>query len=127
MESKKESTILTSLFIFGVAYNAFVSWLERQGYDRGYTAILVVVGTLVTVVGAGLRLGTRSVAWILTCFAASGTPMIAGSIWRYVAQRQRDLQRIEMSAWQCLRGGDNAKAQGGGVSLQSGAEQGFSH
>jgi ACR3 family arsenite efflux pump ArsB len=87
--------IFLGLFLFGIAYNAFVAWLERAALDRGYTAILVVVGTLVTLGGYALLAGWEQALTVLLCFVASGTPMIAGSIWRYVTRRQQEEKSLE--------------------------------
>jgi len=78
--------ILSGLLLFGLAYNALVAWLERTHRDRGYTAILVIGGSAVTLAGAGHLAGWRPILWALACFAASGTPMTLGSIWRHCQQ-----------------------------------------
>lgn len=41
--------VILGLLIFGGVYNSIVARLEEKGHDRGYTAYLVVGGTLVTV------------------------------------------------------------------------------
>jgi len=82
--------VFLGLLLFGIIYNGFVTWLEEHGHDRGYTAILVVGGTLVTLTGSGILIGWRDIGTVLLCFAASGAPMVAGSIWRHVQQRARD-------------------------------------
>ncbi len=84
---------LIGLFAFGVAYNAFVGWTQRRGYDEGYTAILVVIGVLVTL--AGVAIIDWNAARLTTfAFIASGSPMIAGSIWRHVRRRERAIRTI---------------------------------
>jgi hypothetical protein len=76
------------LFGFGLAYNACVGWIERHGYDEGYTAWLVIVGVLVTLAGvAVLDWGAALVT--LGAFGASGFWMTVGSWWRHVRRRRR--------------------------------------
>ena len=85
--------VLIGLFLFGVAYNAFVGWAQSRGYEEGYTAILVVIGVLVTL--AGVAIIDWNAARITTfAFIASGSPMIAGSIWRHVRRRERAIRTI---------------------------------
>ena len=85
--------VIIGLFLFGVAYNAFVGWTQRRGYEEGYTAILVVIGVLVTL--AGVAIIDWSAARITAfAFIASGSPMIAGSIWRHVRARERAIRAI---------------------------------
>ncbi|HUV95794.1 MAG TPA: hypothetical protein VMX14_13345 [Anaerolineae bacterium] len=80
---------LTALLAFGIAYNAIVTWLENRHHDRGYTSLLVIAGSAVTIAGAGHLTTWRAALWMLACFAASGAPMTAGSIWRYCRHRQQ--------------------------------------
>ena len=75
------------LIIFGVGYNALVAWLERQGYDEGYTAFLVVGGVLVTLVAVAL-VNWQAAMLVLAAFTLSGTPMIMGGWWRHVRARK---------------------------------------
>lgn len=79
--------VITGLLLFGVAYNALVEYLERDGRDRGYTAFLVVGGTLVTLGGVALLIGLEGAGMALACFSASGLPMVVGSVSRYARAR----------------------------------------
>ena len=82
---------------FGFVYNLIVAWIEKQGYDEGYTAILVVFGVLVTLVGVAV-LDVQAALTALAAFAASGFWMVVGSITRYARARrlgQRDLLHDE--------------------------------
>jgi NADH:ubiquinone oxidoreductase subunit 3 (subunit A) len=81
------------LFVFGVEYNELVAWLERQGYDRGYTALLVVGGVLVTLLGVSALIGFEAAAIVLGSFVASGMPMIVGSMQREARKRKEDEDR----------------------------------
>jgi hypothetical protein len=90
-EWKLLSTML-GLALFGLAYNQVVAWLELKGYHRGYTAVLVVGGTIVTLAAAIPVVGWMQVLMIGLCFVASGTPMIIGSIGRHVRERAQEHQ-----------------------------------
>lgn len=94
--------VLEALLIGGVAYNAFVAWLEREGRDRGFTALLVVIGVLITLVGYACISGIKYALLAFFCFAASGIPMIAGSVWRYSQHRKQDESTAESAAIEAL-------------------------
>ena len=79
--------ILLALAVFGYIYNRWVDSLERQGHDRGYMSFIVALGCGVTLAGAALIIGLEPVLWAFVCFAASGIPMIAGSVGRYCRAR----------------------------------------
>jgi hypothetical protein len=87
--------VVVALLTFGVGYNWLVGWLEDQEYDHGYTAFLVIGGTLVTLAGASLLVGRDATLLVLACFVASGTPMTVGSVWRYM--RRRDAERRQLT------------------------------
>jgi predicted PurR-regulated permease PerM len=95
---------LAGLFAFGIAYNALVAWLERRGYNRGITALLVAFGTAVTLVAFFPLLGWRVIEAILAGFVASGSPMIIGSLWRYIAERARVEERDRKETLHTLGG-----------------------
>lgn len=78
--------VFGALVAFGIGYNAFVAWAERKGYTEGYLSLMVALGVAVTLTGAAI-LDWRAAMLVLVCFAASGTPMIIGSIWRYLRLR----------------------------------------
>lgn len=97
--------VLGALFVFGFFYDRFVAWMEREGYDEGFTAILVTFGVLATLLGYGVlvyaafelgvcvdggaALATTAITLLalLGCFGASGFWMIVGSVWRYIERR----------------------------------------
>ncbi|MGD9101816.1 MAG: hypothetical protein PVF45_15140 [Anaerolineae bacterium] len=83
--------VLGGLFIFGVLYNTFVAELQRKGYDEGYTAILVVFGVAITLIGVAAMDANAAILSGLA-FCASGPPMIIGSLWRYAKRRQEAIQ-----------------------------------
>lgn len=76
------------LFIFGVAYNLFMTRLEERGYHEGYVSFLVAGGVLVTLIGIAV-FDSRGALIALGAFTASGTPMIIGSMIRHM--RERDI------------------------------------
>lgn len=92
--NRKAIVIIVTLLGFGAIYNQLVAWMDRRGYDRGMTSLQVVGGTLVTVLAFTPLFGWRVVSTILAGFAASGLPMIVGSLARYVAERDRE-ERID--------------------------------
>lgn len=90
------SAVFGSLFIFGLIYNAFISWANRRGYIEGYTWLTVVIGTAVTLFGAAFIFGLQAALILFALFAASGLPMALGDIARHVRARRRaenDAQR----------------------------------
>lgn len=95
--------VLAALLVFGLVYNEFVAWLERSKRDRGYTAFLVVGGTLVTLGGAVFLIGLLPVGLVLACFAASGLPMVIGSASRNAAERRNDEEKAALVAKELLR------------------------
>ena len=85
--------IYLGLLLFGIGYNHLTAWLERNGYSEGYTAYLVVGGVGVTVAATSLL----SMQWALVtagAFAASGLPMVLGSMWRYMQRRREAREAI---------------------------------
>ena len=85
--------IAAFLFVFGFFYDRVVGWMERNGYDEGYTALLVVVGTLVTLGGVAMVDGCAA-AIALGAFACSGFWMVVGSWWRHVQKRKRGQRKL---------------------------------
>jgi len=79
--------VFLALALFGIGYNALVSWMIRRGYTEGYLSLVVAFGVLVTLCGAAI-LSIQAALIALGAFAASGTPMIIGSIVRYIKARE---------------------------------------
>jgi uncharacterized membrane protein YjfL (UPF0719 family) len=92
------------LFVFGMLYNALTAWMERNGYDRGYTAFLVVGGVAVTVVAVHWAIGWQAVLVLLLAFAASGIPMIIGSMMRHKMAEHQEMEEINHAAKEVLHG-----------------------
>jgi predicted tellurium resistance membrane protein TerC len=86
--------IMGVLFVFGFLYNLLIGWLERRGYDEGYTALLVVIGVAVTLIAYSFMDVVPAIEMALA-FAASGFWMVIGSWWRHVQARRhaQDLLR----------------------------------
>ena len=82
--------VLISLVLFGCGYNALTKWLERNKFERGFVSLLVAGGAAVTVLAAGFLIGFEQSLIVLACFAASGLPMMVGSVARYIADRAAD-------------------------------------
>lgn len=80
------SAVLLGLLLFGIGYNSLVAWMQRRGYAEGYLGLIVALGVLVTLCGVAI-LSIQAALITLAAFIASGTPMIAGSILRYVNKR----------------------------------------
>ncbi|RMG02006.1 MAG: hypothetical protein D6735_10975 [Acidobacteria bacterium] len=81
------TAVIGLLFSFGLLYNQVVEYLLRKRYAEGYTSLLVAFGVFVTLAGvAVIDLSASLLA--LIAFAASGTPMVIGSIVRYVRKRE---------------------------------------
>ena len=84
--------VLSALLLSSVLYNRYVvEWMERQGYD-GWTWLQVFFGVAMTIAFGGVLYG-----WVFACqmfllFAASGTPMIVGAIWRREKRIKRALE-----------------------------------
>jgi hypothetical protein len=88
--------IVMGLVVFGVGYNAFVAYLERQpGGHEGFTGLLVVVGVAVTVLMLWPLIGAEAVCRLMVGFAASGAPMVAGSVRRYMHKRAQEIEELQ--------------------------------
>jgi len=79
--------VFFGLVLFGVGYNALVAWLERRGYAEGYMSLIVAFGVAMTLAGVAL-VSWQTALLTLGAFVASGTPMIVGSITRYLKKRE---------------------------------------
>lgn len=86
--------VLSAAFIYGLAYNAFVAWLNRTGRGEGYTSILVVAGTLVTLAFASILIGLLHTLLVLLVFVATGLPMVLGDLYRYTEARRKAREQL---------------------------------
>ncbi len=80
------TAVLLGLLLFGIGYNALVAWLERRGYTEGYLSLIVALGVAMTLAGVAV-LSIQAALLALGAFCATGTPMIIGSITRYLKAR----------------------------------------
>ena len=72
-----------ALAAFGAGYNQMVDVLEETGNDEQITSLLVAFGVAVTLMLSIPLVGKRATKQLFFAFAASGTPMILGHLWRY--------------------------------------------
>lgn len=99
--------VAAGLFALSVAYDAWVARLERGGHDRGFLGFIVALGCGYTLAGAIPLIGVRAVMWVLLCFVASGTPMIVGSVVRYVKARELEQKRLTQVAAESLEAAED--------------------
>lgn len=78
--------VFFALLLFGIGYNTLVAWLERKGYTEGYLSLIVALGVFVTLCGVAV-LSIQAALLSLGAFFTTGTPMILGSIVRYLRRR----------------------------------------
>lgn len=88
--------------IFGLGYDAVVSWLERSGHDQGYTAFLVVGGVSVTLLLGMALIGQGAALWMFVMFAATGLFMVLGSWSRSSLKRKADEEGAKRIAREAL-------------------------
>ena len=99
--------VRVGLTVFGIGYDQFVTYLHRAGREKGATALLVVLGTGVTLAGAGVLVGWDITLRIVELFGYSGTPMIVGAWVRYTDERIRDETEARQLASKGLGAGDD--------------------
>lgn len=86
------------LMIFGIIFNQITEWSIKHGYAQGYLSLIVAFGVGVTVLATAVISPVFALI-TLGAFAASGMPMIAGSIWRHVRERERELEALRKEAY----------------------------
>ena len=78
--------VLAGLFLFGIVFNALVSYThERFGGKSPLTATFVVFGVGVTLFGALFLVPWPYIVIVCLCFVASGLPMWVGDLARYLS------------------------------------------
>ena len=105
--------VLLGLFMFGVLFNAFVTWLGER--KRGQTALLVVAGVAVTLLGVAV-VDWQAAMWAALCFVASGSPMVFGEWWRNVVARGEEAAAAREEARRAI---EAARATLGSVSIET--------
>lgn len=81
---------VAGLLIFGIVFNYFV--VEFQKKTVKYTAELVVLGVLFTIVVSGFVIGWENASKLVLLFTASGLPMLIGS-WMRTAHDEEEARR----------------------------------
>lgn len=91
------AAVYLALLLFGIVFNWTTEWAEKKGYTQGYLSLFVMVGVGVTVLSTAIISPVFALI-TLGAFIASGTPMIVGSIWRHVRERERQLEQLRREA-----------------------------
>jgi MFS family permease len=78
---------------FGFAYNRLVDYWERRKYHEGFLSLIVAIGVGATLAGVAI-IDWRAALLTLGAFVCSGTPMILGSIGRYVRRREAEQRAL---------------------------------
>lgn len=86
--------VYLALLLFGMGFNWLVAWAETKKYMEGYTAFAVVAGVGITLAVTAIFSPIYALI-TLGAFAASGLPMVAGSIYRHVKARQAEQEAIK--------------------------------
>lgn len=94
--------VIMGLLLFGIGYNAFVSYAEKEGYTEGYMSIVVAGGVLATLGGIAI-VSWQAALLCLAGFAASGVPMIIGSMIRFAVQNKNSKQAIIESVEEVIK------------------------
>lgn len=93
----KVAVVLLVEFLFGLGYNALVAWAHE--HKLMHVSVSVVVGVSGTLlIPALVWFGNEMPFWmsgilLVGCFAASGVPMIAGSMRRTVTVKDNKKRR----------------------------------
>jgi hypothetical protein len=90
------STLLAVYFFllnFGILFNWLITHAEKKGWLEGYTALAVAGGVLMTL-GAVAVIFPMFALITLGAFCFSGTPMLVGSIYRHVRNREQAIKRM---------------------------------
>lgn len=100
MQTEIVLSTMGGLFIFGTAYAALINWLRRNGWLEGFTAFMVAFGVLVTLIAN--KAIHHPDPWMdllleLSCFAASGLPMIIEAAFIDFAYRRHHGERQAIS------------------------------
>jgi hypothetical protein len=91
------ASLYMALILFGFGYNSLIAWSERRGYTKGYMSLFVAFGVAVTL-GATVVISWQFALITTGAFICSGLPMILGSIWRHVREREHEIQRLRAEA-----------------------------
>lgn len=97
------------LLLACVLFDAYVERLEADGRDRGYTAILVIAGTLGVLVAFAVSYSVEAALNALVLFAAAGAPMAVGSIHRHQERRRAEERAAAELISQQLKGSPHGR------------------
>src|SRR5690349_8166815 len=81
------------LVVFSFFFNRAVEHFQKRTHGR-YTAEMVVIGVLVTVLASGFFIGVENMVIVLVLFIASGSFMIIGS-WQRAANDDDQAKKIQ--------------------------------
>lgn len=87
--------VFAALHLLAWGYNWLTQQLEIRRYSDGAASLLVVGGVILTVtppVLAGANVTMTGLDWglvMLVAFAATGSPMVLGSLYREARKRER--------------------------------------
>lgn len=99
--------VILGLVIIGIIYNNLVDYLQRNKFDEGYLSLIVAGGVGFTLIGLAVISWQAAIA-ALVCFAASGSPMIIGSIVRYIRKRAENQFQIIERVADDMKGGNGS-------------------
>ena len=85
--------VYLALVLFGVLFNSIISYAERRTWLHGYVSLAVAGGVLITLAGVAI-IDYRAALISLGAFIASGIPMMLGSVYRHVREREEELERL---------------------------------
>lgn len=97
--------VLTYELLVGTAYALLIYWLTRKGWMVAYTFVLVILGTLFTVLLLLPLIGLTNVIYTLIGFAGSGLPMSIMSMVLNEQTRKADLDSSRRVAKEALKDG----------------------
>lgn len=96
VEVWRAAAVFVALVLFGVWYNGWVAERERRGHDQGYMGLIVALGVAATIVGWMIIVWDLwAMMYLVAAFAASGAPMIYGSIKRFIQRREHELEELK--------------------------------
>lgn len=97
IDQDKLVSLYLGLVVFGIAFNKITAWAEKKGYTRGFLSLFVAFGAGMTILATAF-INPLWALFTLGAFIASGSPMITGSISRYLKEREEDLNSMREEA-----------------------------
>lgn len=90
--------VYMGLLSFGIIFNLVVGYAETRTWLRGYVSLAVAAGVMVVLVGIAI-IDWKGGLLAFGAFVFAGTPMILGSIFRHVRERERELEQMRRDVW----------------------------